>query len=196
MEKASAPAPGPKRILIWERIRMEEFRLAPTTKEYWEELYRWNTEEKNTELFTCRPVPPPLSWEEYTSKMERGPAPGVRSYVLTRAGTPLGRIRMFDYNPRNQSAEFGYYLPEQNRGRGYGTAMSELFLAKAFQGEDLPLNKPYATTSSGNPPSCGLLQKPGFSLDGRMREHYWIGERKYDQMIFSLLKREWETKIR
>lgn len=174
---------------------MEEWKLAPVTKECWKELYRWITEEKNTELFTCRPVPPPLSWEEYASKMEQEPSlPGVRSYVLTRAGIPLGRIRMSDYNPRNQSAEFGYYLPEQNRGRGYGTVMAGLFLAKAFQDEELPLNKLYATTSSGNLPSCGLLRKLGFSLDGRMRDHYWIGGRKYDQMVFSLLKREWEER--
>lgn len=174
---------------------MEKLVLVPAAKDFRKELYRWNAEEKHMELFTCRPVPPLPSFEEYCEKTDRDSAlPGVRSYVLVLGGEPLGQIRMFDYNPRNQSAEFGYYLPEQNRGKGYGTAMSGLFLQKAFQGNDLPLNKLYATTSSGNLPSCALLRKLGFSLDGRMREHYWVGGQKYDQMVFSLLKREWEGK--
>lgn len=51
--------------------------------------------------------------------------------------------------------------------------------------------KIYATTSSKNYPSMKLLETYGFKLEGRLREHYWINDNKYDQLVYSLLKKEW-----
>ena len=117
----------------------------------------------------------------------------MKYFLLFRADEPVGKIGLFDYNPRNRSAEFGYYLPKSNRGAGNGSRMMKLFLKKAFADETLALHKLYATTSSGNAASNGLLQKFGFHLDGRLREHFFVGGEKYDQMIYSLLRTEWET---
>lgn len=33
-----------------------------------------------------------------------------------------------------------------------------------------------------------LLEKFDFKLDGRLREHYWIDEDKYDQLNYSMLE--------
>ena len=66
------------------------------------------------------------------------------------------------------------------------------FIETSFNDEDLNLDKIYATTSSYNIPSVKLLEKFGFKLDGRLREHYWINENKYDQLIYSILKNEWK----
>ena len=56
------------------------------------------------------------------------------------------------------------------------------------------LNKIYAETYEGNIGSVKLLEYFGFKIDGRMREHYWFedGKVKYDQLVYSLLKSEWE----
>jgi ribosomal-protein-alanine N-acetyltransferase len=104
---------------------------------------------------------------------------------------PLGKITLFDFNTRNHSAEFGYYLPNSNRAFGLGKIMLPKFIEAAFQNDDLNLNKIYATTASNNFPSIKLLEKYGFKLEGRLREHYWINENKYDQLVYSLFKCEW-----
>lgn len=65
------------------------------------------------------------------------------------------------------------------------------FIETVFKDDDLNLNKIYATTSSNNLASIKLLEKFGFKLDGRLREHYWINEYKYDQLIYSMLRNEW-----
>jgi RimJ/RimL family protein N-acetyltransferase len=83
-------------------------------------------------------------------------------------------------------------MPERYRGKGLGSIMLTMFLKAVFLDPVLNLNKVYATTSAGNHPSMRLLEKHGFHLDGRNREHYWIEEHRHDQMIYSLLRREWE----
>ena len=72
--------------------------------------------------------------------------------------------------------------------------MARLFLDHMFSDGTLTLNKLYASTSAGNAASVGLLESLGFHLDGRMREHYWVGDERYDQLYYSMLCREWSGK--
>lgn len=90
---------------------------------------------------------------------------------------PLGKITFFDLNQRTHSAEFGYYLQSNNRAHGLGSIMLAKFIETSFKDDELNLNKIYATTFSNNLSSIKLLEKFGFKLDGRLREHYWINEK-------------------
>ncbi|MBN2852863.1 MAG: GNAT family N-acetyltransferase [Clostridia bacterium] len=153
-------------------------------------LYSWYAGEKEPECYTCRPVSPVMPLTKYKSHVLEA-VKNHEQYVYllikkTRPAEPLGKIVLFDMNKRNHSAEFGYYLPEVNRNRGLGSILTGLFLETVFSDEALDLNKIYATTSSINIPSISLLEKYRFQMDGRMREHYWINDEKYDQLIYSL----------
>ncbi|QNK42620.1 GNAT family N-acetyltransferase [Caproicibacter fermentans] len=172
---------------------MNPCRLVPLTPKHLPELYRWVLEEKHHEFYSCRPVLTPASFQEYREKwLSLLEDKNARHFVFLSGGELIGKIDLFDYNPRNRSAEFGYYLPEQDRSRGLGSILLRAFLTAVFEDRDLNLNKVYATTASNNFPSVSLLQKYGFHLDGRMREHYRIGEAWFDQLIFSLFKAEWD----
>ena len=173
---------------------MELYELCPLSPEFFSQMYRWNTEEKHNDRFSCRPPHEAATEEEFYARWRKVMNDDHRPYrILVCGGVPMGRISLFDYNPRNHSAEFGYYLPEQSRAKGMGTVMVQKFLEEVFRDETLALHKIIATTSSENEPSNRVLQKFGFHLDGRLREHYWIDSEKYDQMIYSLLKSEWES---
>lgn len=172
----------------------ESYELILLEEKHFKELYNWNISEKHFEQYTCRPVNLSKSYEEYAGKMKdainniKG-----RTYILVSKenyNQPLGKISLFDYNPRNHSGEFGYYLPEHNRGKGFGKAMLEKFVNVAFEDKGFNLNKLYATTASNNLVSIKLLEGFGFILDGRMREHYWINGEIYDQCVYSILKCE------
>lgn len=159
-------------------------------------IYRWKAAEPRREWYTCRPVPPLPALEEWTAKaLERlaDPQRICRALEDAESGELLGEVNGFDYNPRNRSMEFGYYLPADNRGRGIGTSMVLLFLEEAFGDGGPRLERIYATTSDANRGSKRLLEKLGFRLDGRNRESYWIDGEKYDQLCYSLLGREWEA---
>ena len=173
----------------------EDYQLLLLTEKHIKTIFNWNVQEKNFEYYTCRPLKLSKSFEEYASKTLSTISEGKEIiYVLVNredCNKPLGKITLFDLNTRNHSAEFGYYLPDNNRGHGLGSIMLSKFIQNSFKNEELNLNKIYATTSSNNYPSMKLLEKYGFKLDGRLREHYWIGENRYDQLIYSILKQEW-----
>lgn len=158
------------------------------------ELYFWESIETEKERFTCRPVNPPLDFSQYAQRLiKRLEARAIRMFVLQSADNPgsaMGKVNCFDYNPRNQSAEFGYYLPARTRGKGLGITMLQMFLDRMFNDPEMIISKMYATTASGNLPSVKLLKRLGFHLDGIIREHYWFGDERQDQLHFSILKKE------
>lgn len=172
------------------------YKLVSLKKEYLKILYDWNIKEKHFEMYTCRPLSPQKPYDEYfKNTIDLIDSRKVKIYVLVKNSNPeipLSKITLFDYNSRNHSAEFGYYMPEYNRSKGLGSITLENFLSVSFENKIYNLNKLYATTSSNNNASIRLLEKFNFKLDGKAREHYWIGENKFDQCIFSLLKSEWK----
>lgn len=172
----------------------ENYKLVLLTEQHLQTIFNWNIEEKYFEYYTCRPLRLSKSYEEYASKILKAISQEKqRTYILVKedCNKPLGKITLFDLNVRNHSAEFGYYLPDGNRGKQLGSVMLSKFIQRYFNDNELNLNKLYATTSSNNYYSVKLLEKYGFKLDGRLREHYWINENKYDQLIYSILRQEW-----
>ncbi|MDQ7096782.1 GNAT family protein [Desulfosporosinus sp. PR] len=172
------------------------YQLVRLEDSYFPVLYEWDRMEKNREHYTCRPLHPILSFESYVQSNLEKINGGIKEVFLLveerSLPNPLGRIMTFDHNPRNHSKEFGYYIPPDLRGKGLGSIMVTLLLNMVFCAEN-ELNKLYATTSSHNFPSFGLLEKIGFTLDGRLREHYWLEDEKFDQLHYSMLQREWNT---
>ncbi len=172
----------------------KSYELILLTEEYFKELYNWNITEEHFEQYTCRPLKLQASYDEYVNNMTDSiHSTKEKNYILVKKdnnSVPLGKVRLFDYNPRNHSAEFGYYLPQQNRNKGLGSVILRKFINISFDGNDYNLNKLYATTASSNIPSMKLLEKHGFKVDGRLREHYWINGSKYDQCVYSILKSE------
>lgn len=158
-------------------------------------LYEWRSSEENFGYFTCRPVHDLPSEAEFIEKLEKDIVLKIRQiFVIVKdqeISKPFGRISLFDFNPRNHSAEFGYYIPTELRGKGIGQNMVRLLLERVFDQEN-DLNKVYATTSSNNQPSIRLLERNGFKLDGRLREHYWIKGIRYDQLHYSMLRSDWK----
>ncbi|MBL4930350.1 GNAT family N-acetyltransferase [Clostridium paridis] len=171
-----------------------KYKLIPLNYGHIETLYNWNLHEKELENFTCRPIIKYESLQEYLSSTINRISEGkIKVYVLVEEKTnkPLGRISLFDFNKRNHSAEFGYYLPKVYRGKGLGKILLSDLLKTIWEQDELNLNKVYATTSSNNIASIKLLEKFGFKLDGVLREHYWINDARYNQLIYSMLKYEW-----
>lgn len=115
----------------------------------------------------------------------------IWTYVLLESNEVVGKLTIFNYNKKNYSAEFGYYLPKKYIGKGYDSKLASLLLKEIFNEPIFNLNKLYATTASGNINSIHLLESKGFSRDGIIRSHYWFEDRIEDQHHYSLLKSEY-----
>ena len=134
------------------------------------------------EQHTCRPVvegkriPPDgvtVCWIFWSEEIEQ----------------PIGRFSYFDMNPRNRSAEFGYFVNPNFRRQGLGTRMLTIAIDHLFA--TTHLNKLYCQTGAFNTASVRLLEKLGFHLDGILREHHELDGIFWDDYLYSTLRCEW-----
>lgn len=175
-------------------INYEIIKIKPKDENHIKTLYKWNSLEDRKDYFTCRPLKEVKPYDEYAKDIKNMISGDVAIFILKKEleSDALGKITLFDYNPRNRSAEIGYYFPKENRKKGLGKIMITLFLSEVFDDEKLNLHKLYATTAEGNKESIKLLKYSKFNLDGRIREHYWIEDTIQDQLHYSLLRKEFK----
>lgn len=176
-------------------------RIYPDDIALMKQYYLWQISEDRKDMFSFMPVANHIieySEEGFNDFKEQFKeiVKSTLYYLLEQKDSRqlLGWIAVNDYNPRNQNLEIGYYFPKHNRSKGYGTILMSLFLKEVFADDFFwKINKISAETASLNTSSVRLLEKFCFQLDGKIREHYWIGQEKYDQLIFTLLRKDYCT---
>ncbi len=160
-------------------------RIELATTEHFTALDEWRKFDC-LEKFTCRPI------------IEGKRVPSSHDYVvfvffLDSIDEPVGKFTYFDFNPRNQSVEFGYTVNPKFRNRGIGSNMLSMVINHLFSTKEL--NKLYCQTAAFNIASVKLLEKLGFHRDGVLREHHELDGKLWDDYIYSILRREWHNQI-
>ena len=85
-----------------------------------------------------------------------------------------------------RSAEVGYWLGEPFWGRGIATEVLRAVTDYAFKTFDVIRLE--AGVFSWNPASARVLEKAGYTLEGRMRRGVVKGDRVGDRLIYGLLR--------
>jgi ribosomal-protein-alanine N-acetyltransferase len=89
----------------------------------------------------------------------------------------------------HRCGEVGYAIRRDHQRRGYATEATDLLLGLAFT--DLGLHRVTAATGPDNTASRAVLERLGFTLEGRMREHVFTNGAWRDSLLFSILEHEW-----
>ena len=84
------------------------------------------------------------------------------------------------------TAEMGYWLGEPYWGKGIMTETVSKFTEYAF--ECFPLVRIYAEPYANNSPSCRVLEKAGYVLEGRLRNSAIKDGRILDQFMYSQVR--------
>lgn len=87
------------------------------------------------------------------------------------------------------SAEIGYWLGEAHWGRGIATAAVRAVTAHAFR--EHGLRRVFALPFAWNPASARVLEKAGYTLEGRMRQSAFKDGEMVDQLLYAALRDEW-----
>lgn len=152
------------------------------------EIKRWIKKEPQ-EKITCRPIQD-YSQEEELKKCKDFKE-SVSSYAFgiyeKHTGRITGRVTFFDYNSRNQAIEIGYFILPGFRNRGYAYEALQRAIKAVFESG---INKIMAQTANFNTPSIMLLRKLNFQQDGILRQHHILDGVYYDDLVFSILKKE------
>jgi len=117
----------------------------------------------------------------------------VFSIVENSTSSLVGFIGLHRIDHRDGNAELGYFIGKEHWGHGYGSEAVELALEYAFQW--LNLRKVYARVYEPNTASIRVLEKNGFELVGRLKEHHHVpGYGFVDEMIFERFREDREQK--
>jgi [ribosomal protein S5]-alanine N-acetyltransferase len=103
----------------------------------------------------------------------------------------IGVHQQLDVN--RQSAELGYWLGEPFWGKGIATAAVRATVAHAFSRFDF--NRIFAGVFEYNMASARVLEKAGFIREGVMRQAVVKDGKTVDQFLYSVLRREWESRV-
>ncbi|MEV5797136.1 GNAT family N-acetyltransferase [Streptomyces collinus] len=129
---------------------------------------------------------------------------GLRSWYGSRAGAPdrldlavtdpetgevLGEVVLYAYDPDGRSCTFRTLIGPRGRGRGIGTEATRLIVAHAFG--ELGLHRIELAAWAHNHRALRVYEKVGFVVEGvkrevQLRDGVWA-----DEVIMSILDREW-----
>jgi RimJ/RimL family protein N-acetyltransferase len=87
------------------------------------------------------------------------------------------------------TAEIGYGVFANARGKGVGLAIVRTLIEQAFSRS--PLRKLIAFVHEQNQASIRILEKAGFSCEGLLKEHYLIEGQPANERVFGLLRSDW-----
>jgi RimJ/RimL family protein N-acetyltransferase len=126
-----------------------------------------------------------LNWHAFATT---GTPAGV-GFAITDAtsGELVGCCGVDDWT-REDVAQFGYWIAEPARGRGYATRSAILLTRWLF---GLGAARVFVTIVAGNEESVAVARRAGFVYEGTMRSHgIWQGHR-CDVSWFAALPGEW-----
>jgi ribosomal-protein-alanine N-acetyltransferase len=89
----------------------------------------------------------------------------------------------------HRSAELGYALRADSWHRGYATEAARLLLDFGFAA--LGLHRVHAYCGPGNSASQAVLDRLGFTYEGRIRDHVLTSGAWRDSLLYGLLEQEW-----
>jgi RimJ/RimL family protein N-acetyltransferase len=119
-------------------------------------------------------------------------------------GELLGAVNLVHY-PEREAGELGLWIVREARGRDVGSAALSLMIRYAF--EEVGVERVEGMIETPNAASQGLVRKLGFTREGVLRGYLAsrgardndLADRAHgriDQVMFSLLRPEWEALVR
>lgn len=109
--------------------------------------------------------------------------------AIAAGGRTVGSIGIFlGSDVYEKTGELGYWLAEQEWGKGIMTAAVKQLCEEAFAGYDLL--RIYAEPYAHNTGSRRVLEKAGFKLEGVMKRSVYKNGQVFDFCVYALLRDE------
>lgn len=104
-------------------------------------------------------------------------------------GELVGVIGFNTYDWRNRIGTIGYWLGEEFQGKGIMTRATRALIDYGLG--ELDLNRLQLFAAVKNRSSRAIAERLGFTKEGIICEHEWLGDRFVDHVLYRLLKSEW-----
>jgi [ribosomal protein S5]-alanine N-acetyltransferase len=127
----------------------------------------------------------PAHAQEWIEKV--APVEPVSQFAIEVDGEAAGGVGITPQQDVDRySAELGYWLDEAHWGRGIMTAVVRSVSEHAFAA--FQLHRIYAGVFEWNPASCRVLEKAGFTFEGRLRRAAVKDGKLLDQYLYAMTR--------
>lgn len=150
------------------------------------EVTRWSTWGPNTLEQTT-------SFVEDAAQAHLNSERSAYSLAAVLDGNAIGSVAVWTIDPYDHNGELGYTFHRTYWGNGYATEAVSLLLEFGFNA--LQLERIGATCHPGNIGSIRVLEKSGFTLEGRLRSHRLVRGARRDSLLYSILREEHTSTI-
>ena len=114
------------------------------------------------------------------------------SITLRGEDNPIGFFTLWNLDLNSYMAELCYELNRKYWRKGIMVEALNALIDWAFL--EMGLNRIEACPMKINTPSIGILEKLGFRYEGNLRERIYFKGKFEDQLYYSILKSDWETR--
>ncbi len=105
----------------------------------------------------------------------------------------IGDIGIHFVGPNNSQCEIGYTISPEYQNQGYGSEAVYAVVDYLFC--DMKKHRIIASVDPRNTPSFKLLEKIGFRKEAHFKKSVLIENEWEDDVIYGLLKEEWDKKL-
>lgn len=112
----------------------------------------------------------------------------ISFYALLKENSYLIGSAGLNISEHNNSAELGYGVDVNYWGKGYCTEIVKAVVDFAFTKTDL--HRIWATPAVKNTASCKVLENSGFRKEATLRDSAYYYEKYYDEVYYSILRKE------
>ena len=114
----------------------------------------------------------------------------IRLGIFLPDGTVIGDVALQDLDWKNRSCTLGYGLTKlEYRNNGYATDAAKTILRYGFC--HIGFERISSSTQENNIGSQRVLEKCGFTLEGRERKAKYFAGKRHDHLIYGLLAEEY-----
>ncbi|WP_458187624.1 GNAT family N-acetyltransferase [Haladaptatus sp. NG-WS-4] len=114
---------------------------------------------------------------------------GDANFVVCIDGEPIGEVSVFDVE--RDHGEIAYWIDTDWQGEGYATEAVSLLLDYVF--DTRGLHRVVAKVVEFNGASRTLVERLGFTQEGRLRDHVFSGGDYHDVLFYGLLCDEYSS---
>jgi diamine N-acetyltransferase len=168
-------------------LRGNAVTLYPITPEDAEITQKWRTSDRAFLLNQgATTVAAQRRWIESRPESEY-------NWIITLpAGESVGMLSLVDIDLMHDRAEPAHFLigePQLVHGPEVAAEATRLVYDLAFR--EIGLHRLFGPVASGNKRMLTWQKYLGFTEEGRLREHYWLGGRWHDAVIIGLMDYEY-----
>lgn len=127
---------------------------------------------------------------EFVTKARLKDRKNIQLACVNEDDTYLGTISLKDINRHDQTAEYAISFRAAAHGTGAARYATQEILRIAFSEENLC--KVYLNVLSENTHAWNFYEKQGFRLEGILRQHILVRNKRHDLRLYGMLKEDWE----